>query len=215
MMSTDQHIQQNMNDNSNNSNNSNNNNTNNNNNNQSVNVNVNNTNNNTQTISNLSAGLKSVSLTDQQQNEVNLNLLQQQLHQEASTQQQQSRITQFFQNQPTEGFTLFSHRSALMDLKLPYIIRIEFTFNTFLDFNNGEQRTPEFVTINPNARVPALIDHYNDNTSIWESGAIVSKYLKENGECSLWSNNLIEQSQISSWLFFQTSGHAPMIGQAF
>ena len=63
-----------------------------------------------------------------------------------------------------------------------------------------------------------MIDHYNDNTSIWESGVIslylVSKYLKENGECSLWSNNLIEQSQISSWLFFQTSGHAPMIGQA-
>ncbi|KAL1573482.1 protein URE2 [Candida albicans P57072] len=220
MMSTDQHIQQNMNDNSNNSNNSNNNNTNNNNNNQSVKVNVNNTNNNTQTISNLSAGLKSVSLTDQQQNEVNLNLLQQQLHQEASTQQQQSRITQFFQNQPTEGFTLFSHRSAPNGFKVAIILsELNLPFNTFfLDFNNGEQRTPEFVTINPNARVPALIDHYNDNTSIWESGAItlylVSKYLKENGECSLWSNNLIEQSQISSWLFFQTSGHAPMIGQA-
>ena len=30
----------------------------------------------------------------------------------------------------------------------------------------------------------------------------------------MWSDNLIEQSQISSWLFFQTSGHAPMIGQA-
>ena len=33
----------------------------------------------------------------------------------------------------------------------------------------GKQRAPEFVTINPNARVPALIDHFNENTSIWES----------------------------------------------
>lgn len=176
--------------------------------------------NNTHTISNLSAGLKSVSLADQQQNEVNLNLLQQQLHREASSQQQQSRITQFFQNQPTEGYTLFSHRSAPNGFKVAIILsELNLPFNTiFLDFNNGEQRAPEFVTINPNARVPALIDHFNENTSIWELGAIilylVSKYLKENGECSLWSDNLIEQSQISSWLFFQTSGHAPMIGQA-
>ncbi|KAI5955908.1 URE2 [Candida jiufengensis] len=204
------------------------------NNNNHHNQNHNNNNNsqgNPHTISNLSAGLKSVSLTDQQQNEVNLNLLQQQLQNEAGNssnsnnieqqQQLQSRITQFFQNQPTEGYTLFSHRSAPNGFKVAIILsELNLPFNTiFLDFNNGEQRAPEFVTINPNARVPALIDHYNENTSIWESGAIilylVQKYIKENnGECSLWSDNLIEQSQINSWLFFQTSGHAPMIGQA-
>jgi len=174
----------------------------------------------TNPISNLSAGLKSVNLNDQQQNEVNLNLLQQQLHNEATTQQSQSRISHFFQNQPQEGFTLFSHRSAPNGFKVAIILsELNLSFNTiFLDFNSGEQRAPEFVTINPNARVPALIDHQNDNTSIWESGAIilylVSKYLKQNGECPLWSDNLVEQSQIASWLFFQTSGHAPMIGQA-
>ncbi|CAI5757857.1 unnamed protein product [Candida verbasci] len=189
------------------------------------------------TISNLSAGLKSVSLNDQQQNEVNLNLLQQHLKNEVNnqnnnnsqnnsqsnqsqSQQIQSRISQFFQNQPTEGYTLFSHRSAPNGFKVAIILsELNLQFNTiFLDFNNGEQRAPEFVTINPNARVPALIDHYNENTSIWESGAIilylVQKYLKENGSCNLWSDNLIEQSAINSWLFFQTSGHAPMIGQA-
>ncbi|KAM9900885.1 hypothetical protein OXX69_008922, partial [Metschnikowia pulcherrima] len=64
-------------------------------------------------ISNLSAGLKSVSLTDQQQNAVNLNLLQQHLHNEAAENSvMQSRISRFFANQPTEGYTLFSHRSA-------------------------------------------------------------------------------------------------------
>ncbi|KAG7666367.1 URE2 [[Candida] subhashii] len=194
-----------------------------------------NTNGNTQTthtISNLSAGLKSVSLNDQQQsqqgqqqqqhpqqNQVNLTLLQQQLQNDSNL-QQQSRITQFFQNQPTEGYTLFSHRSAPNGFKVAIILsELNLPFNTiFLDFNHGEQRAPEFVTINPNARVPALIDHFNENTSIWESGAIilylVTKYSKENGDCPLYSNNLMEQSSINSWLFFQTSGHAPMIGQA-
>ncbi|KAF3987540.1 hypothetical protein FT663_04417 [Candidozyma haemuli var. vulneris] len=173
------------------------------------------------TISHLSAGLKSVSLSDQQQNAVNLNLLQQQLHNEAANNHAtQSRISQFFANQPSEGYTLFSHRSAPNGFKVAIILsELNSPFSTiFLDFNSGEQRAPEFVSINPNARVPALIDHNNENTSIWESGAIilylVSKYLKDNGECSLWSDNLIEQSQIASWLFFQTSGHAPMIGQA-
>lgn len=171
-------------------------------------------------ISNLSAGLKSVTLSDQQQNEVNLVLLQQQLHNEAQSPRQQLRITQFFQNQPTEGYTLFLHRSAPNGFKVAIILlELDLPFNTiFLDFNNGEQRAPEFVTINPNARVPALIDHYRDNTSIWELGAIilflVSKHLRENGECALWLDNLVEQLQILSWLFFQTSGHAPMIGQA-
>lgn len=172
------------------------------------------------TILNLSAGLKLVSLTDQQQNSVNLNLLQQNLHNETDNEATQSRISQFFANQPTEGYTLFLHRLAPNGFKVAIImLELNLPFNTiFLDFNAGEQRAPEFVLINPNARVPALIDHYSDNTPIWESGAIilylVSKHLRENGECALWSDTLIEQLQISLWLFFQTSGHAPMIGQA-
>lgn len=171
-------------------------------------------------VSNLSAGLKNVSLKDQQQNEVNLNLLQQQLASETTDQIQLSRISKFFQDQPSEGFTLFSHRSAPNGFKVAIILsELGLNYSTiFLDFNHGEQRAPEFVTINPNARVPALIDHYNDNTSIWESGAIilylVTKQCQESGSCPLWSNNIVEQSQINSWVFFQTSGHAPMIGQA-
>lgn len=166
-------------------------------------------------ILNLSAGLKNVHIADN----TNLLLLQQQLQQEAGT-HQQLRITQFFNNQPTEGYTLFSHRSAPNGFKVAIILsELNLPFNTiFLDFNHGEQRAPEFVTINPNARVPALIDHYNDNFAIWELGAIilylVQKYHREMGTPRLWSDLLNDQTQISLWLFFQTSGHAPMIGQA-
>lgn len=133
---------------------------------------------------------------------------------------QYSRITQFFQNQPMEGFTLFSHRSAPNGYKVAMVLsELGLQYNTiFLDFGNGEHRAPEFVSVNPNARVPALIDHGLDNLGLWESGAIllhlVKKYYKETGEPLLWADNLSDQSQIDAWLFFQTSGHAPMIGQA-
>lgn len=153
---------------------------------------------------------------------------QQQILQQAQQQQvfsnmgpvDNSRIRKFFQNQPMEGYTLFSHRSAPNGFKVAIVLsELGLPYNTFfLDFNIGEHRAPEFISVNPNARVPALIDHNMDNLSIWESGAIllhlVNKYYKEAGEPLLWSDNLADQSQISAWLFFQTSGHAPMIGQA-
>lgn len=135
-----------------------------------------------------------------------------------------SRISEFFQNQPTSGITLFSHRLAPNGFKVAIVLsELNFKYQTlFLDFNNGEQRAPEFVTINPNARVPAIIDHDNGNLAIWESGAIilylVERYMDNNidgnGTCGLYSSNFAEKSQVLSWLFFQTSGHAPMIGQA-
>ncbi|ODV97170.1 hypothetical protein PACTADRAFT_48917 [Pachysolen tannophilus NRRL Y-2460] len=196
-----------------------------------------------QTISHLSAGLRSVSLNDNnnssdgsqnqqgQQQQAQLQQQQQQSQQQQQGQQQQqqqdiiipetsSRISRFFQNQPTEGFTLFSHRSAPNGFKVAIILsELNYNYNTlFLDFNKGEQRAPEFVTINPNARVPALIDHSNNNLSIWESGAIIlylcSKYLAENGECEIWSSDINEQAKINSFLFYQVSGHATMMGQA-
>lgn len=156
---------------------------------------------------------------------------QQQQQQQIQQQQQQqlfsnlgpvdnSRISKFFQNQPMEGYTLFSHRSAPNGFKVAIVLsELGLPYNTFfLDFNVGEHRAPEFVSVNPNARVPALIDHGMDNLAIWESGAIllhlVNKYYKETGQSLLWSDNLADQAQINAWLFFQTSGHAPMIGQA-
>lgn len=170
------------------------------------------------TISNLSAGLKSVSLASNN----NLSLLQRLLHDEdsPSSDPQALRISAFFLDLPRHGYTLFSHRLAPNGFKVAIVLlELDLPYQTlFLDFNKGEQRAPEFVSINPNARVPALIDHNSDNAAIWELGAIilylVSKHLKETGECALWLSSLPEQAQISLWVFFQTLGHAPMIGQA-
>lgn len=197
-------------------------------------------------ISNLSSALKNVNINNQgqqqqQQNQQNQpytpqninngqsplsqqhnnqGLQHQLLNEKNVTPQTETRISHFFKNQPLEGYTLFSHRSAPNGFKVAIVLsELNLDFNTiFLDFNKGEQRAPEFVSINPNARVPALIDHNNDNLSIWESGAItlylVQKIARDFNEFPLWSDNLYDQSQITSWVFFQTSGHAPMIGQA-
>lgn len=86
--------------------------------------------------------------------------------------------------------------------------------SVFLILQN-EQRSPYYLNMNPNARVPAIIDHDNNDHTVWESGAIIV-YLcqRAGGRCKLWSDDICEQSSIMSWLFFQASGHAPMIGQA-
>ncbi|OEJ88561.1 Protein URE2 [Hanseniaspora osmophila] len=131
-----------------------------------------------------------------------------------------SRISKLFATQPMDGYTLFSHRSAPNGFKVAIVLsELNMPYRTFfLDFSKGEHRCPEFIAVNPNARVPALIDHAMDNLPMWESGAIilhlVNKFANQTGQPLLWADNVQEQTQISSWLFFQTSGHAPMIGQA-
>lgn len=135
-----------------------------------------------------------------------------------------NRLRQFFTMEPTtRGFTLISHRSAPNGFKVAVILsELNYPYETILlDFNKKDQKSAEFLSINPNGRVPALIDHTNPDrqVTIWESGSIilylVEKKYKETGVCpSIWSSDLAEQAQIMSWLFFQTSGHSPMIGQA-
>ncbi|GMM29737.1 glutathione peroxidase [Martiniozyma asiatica (nom. inval.)] len=163
-------------------------------------------------VSNLSKQLQNVHLNEQQ--------LQQQQQQQK---QQCSDLAAFFeQPPPSSGFTLISHRSAPNGFKIAIILEeLQYSYRSILlDFDAGDHRLPQFLQLNPNGRVPALIDHNESPpVSLWESGAIVqyllNKKTKEDGFCpNIWSDNLIEQSQILSWLFFQTSGHAPMIGQA-
>lgn len=127
------------------------------------------------------------------------------------------RIAAYRNNPPSEGITLFSHRSAPNGFKVAVVLsELGLKFKTFyLDFKKSEQRSPYYVSINPNARIPAIIDHDNSDHSVWESGAILIYLCQKSGpDCPLWSEDYVEQSSITSWLFFQASGHAPMIGQA-
>ena len=63
---------------------------------------------------------------------------------------------------------------ALEELKVPYILHN-------IDLSAGEQHSEEFLTLNPNGRIPVIIDRDEDNFVVFESGAILL-YLAEKTE---------------------------------
>jgi GSH-dependent disulfide-bond oxidoreductase len=82
-----------------------------------------------------------------------------------------------------------------------------------LSFAKKEQKSDWFVNnVNPNGRIPAIVDHDADDFAVFESGAVLmylaEKYGKFNG------SNAKEKSQIQQWMFFQAGGTGPMQGQA-
>lgn len=84
-----------------------------------------------------------------------------------------------------------------------------------LDLMNGEQKEEWFLKINPNGRIPALVDKSNNDFASFESGAImlylVDKYDKDNKLSFPHGTNLYWE--MVSWLFFQNAGIGPMQGQ--
>ncbi len=93
----------------------------------------------------------------------------------------------------------------LEELGLPY--------ETFaLDLGNLDQKRPEFLKINPNGRIPAMIDREAGDFAVFESGAILI-YLAE--KCGRFlSPDPKKRSQTIQWLMFQMGGIGPMQGQA-
>ena len=75
-----------------------------------------------------------------------------------------------------------------------------------VDTRKGEQFTPEYLAVNPNGKVPALID---DGTPVFDSNAILL-YLAEKTGKFLPAN----RGETLSWLMFVASGVGPFFGQA-
>jgi GST-like protein len=75
----------------------------------------------------------------------------------------------------------------------------------------GEQHTPEYLAINPNGKIPAIIDRDVDGgLAVFESGAILI-YLAEKAGRLLPSNS--DRAKVLSWVFWQVGGLGPMVGQ--
>lgn len=94
---------------------------------------------------------------------------------------------------------------ALEELALPYTVHR-------IDLKAAEQRQPAFLAINPNGRIPAIVDRDQDDLAVFESGAILM-YLAEKAG-ALLPTDVKGRSRTIQWLMFQMGGLGPMMGQA-
>jgi GST-like protein len=78
----------------------------------------------------------------------------------------------------------------------------------WVNIGKGEQLTPDFLKINPNGKIPALVD---GDTVVFESGAILI-HLAERTDRFLPKSEK-ERALTLSWVFFQVGGLGPMMGQ--
>jgi GSH-dependent disulfide-bond oxidoreductase len=96
---------------------------------------------------------------------------------------------------------------ALEELALPYEAHR-------IDILNGESRTPEFLSLNPYGKIPAIIDPNGPDgapIALFESGAILV-YLAERAG-ALLPKDAARRYETLQWVFFQVSAVGPMFGQ--
>lgn len=94
---------------------------------------------------------------------------------------------------------------ALQELNLQYNEK-------FVNIFKGEQYKPEFLKINPNNKVPAIVDRRaKEPVTIFESGAILL-YLAET-EGKLIPKDSKKRYEVIKWLFWQVANQGPMQGQ--
>ncbi len=90
---------------------------------------------------------------------------------------------------------------------------LEFDYNThFVNIGEGEQKKPEFLAINPNGRIPAIIERDLGDLPIFESGAIMIHLAEKAGR--LLPADAKGRAKVIQWLMFQMGGVGPMMGQA-
>jgi len=91
----------------------------------------------------------------------------------------------------------------LEELEMPYTVHS-------VNIGKGEQFAPEFVTISPNSKIPAIVDRDTD-LAIFESGAILIYLAEKAGK--LLPTETGERIKAIEWLMFQMASVGPMFGQ--
>lgn len=94
---------------------------------------------------------------------------------------------------------------ALEEMAIPYRV-------VAVDLAKGEQKSPEYLAINPNGRIPAIVDRDAGDFAVFESGAILLWLAERSGR--FLPEGAKARSVVLQWLFFQVGGVGPMQGQA-
>jgi GST-like protein len=94
---------------------------------------------------------------------------------------------------------------TLEELEMPYEVHP-------IDLGAQDQKSPEFLAMNPNGRIPVIVDRDADDFAVFESGAIMIYLAEKAGK--LLPTDPKGRSQVIQWLMFQMGGIGPMMGQA-
>lgn len=94
---------------------------------------------------------------------------------------------------------------ALEELGLPYTTHP-------IDLKADEQKQDWFLALNPNGRIPVIVDHDAGDLVVFESGAILMHLAERTGR--LLPSDPGDRSRALQWLMFQMGGLGPMMGQA-
>lgn len=99
------------------------------------------------------------------------------------------------------------HKASIVleELALPYEVHA-------IDLSKNEQKAPAFLRINPNGRIPAIVDRDEDDFAVFESGAIMIYLAEKTGK--FLPADVKGRSRVIQWLMFQMGGVGPMMGQA-
>ena len=99
------------------------------------------------------------------------------------------------------------HKASIMleEIGWPYEV-------VAVNLMEGEQRDPAYVALNPNGRIPTIIDRDNDDFVVFESGAILVYLAERSGQLLPAVDKA--RSKVLQWLMFQMGGLGPMMGQA-
>jgi GST-like protein len=84
-----------------------------------------------------------------------------------------------------------------------------------INIGQGDQMKPEYLAINPNNKIPSIIDPDGPGGkpfTLFESGAILMYLAEKSGK--LWPADMRQRYTVIQWLMFQMGGVGPMFGQA-